>query len=64
MTTLGPDGSFSLELESSLTGGEGFGLPEPPGGAITSASTWVFQAWIRLGNGEARLSPGLRVTFH
>lgn len=55
---------YTLNLETNNTGGGGFGLPSPPGGSITSGSTWSFQSWTRIGAGDARFSKGLEVTFN
>ena len=60
----GPQDAVTLDLEATLTGGPGFGLPSPPGGVILAGATWHFQTWTRRGPGDARLSDGIAVTFH
>ena len=63
VVALGGGDAYSLDLEDTLTGGPGFGLPGPPGGAIQAGETWAFQNWTRLGPGASRFSRGLRVQF-
>lgn len=57
-------GNRSVDISNSMTGGAGHGLPNPPGGNITSGSTWNFQYWHRQPMGApSSFSSAITVTF-
>ena len=61
---VGAGGTASTDIEDSLTGGPGYGLPNPPGGSIQAGETWYFQYWHRQPMGApASFSSAARVTF-
>jgi V8-like Glu-specific endopeptidase len=69
MNSVGQFGSGGIfqNLAGTSTSGTGFdvpsNLPTPPGGTITTGSSWHFQLWYRDGAGISNFSDGLEVQF-
>jgi hypothetical protein len=58
-------GTFSTDISNSISGGQGFGIPNSSGSAILAGETWNFQYWHRLPTpaSPSGFSEAISITF-